>query len=147
VTHVAAGTIVGLSKGSKAMSAPEHLKFTKTHEWVLLEDDLATIGLADYAQQELGDITYLELPDVGDNIGAGESFGVVESVKAASDIYSPFDGEVIERNEQAVDSPDVINASPYGDAWLIKVRIADPAQAAALMDATTYDEFAADAAH
>ena len=129
------------------MSAPEHLKYTRTHEWVLLEDDIATIGLADYAQQELGDITYLELPDVGDNVGAGEPFGVVESVKAASDIYSPFAGEVVERNEQAVDSPEVINASPYGDAWLIKVRVADPSPSASLMDSSTYDEFAADAAH
>jgi glycine cleavage system H protein len=129
------------------MSAPGNLKYTKTHEWVLIDNDVATIGLADYAQQELGDITYLELPDIGDSIGAGESFGVVESVKAASDIYSPFDGEVVERNDQVVDAPEVINASPYGDAWLIKVRISDPAQAAALMDASTYDEFAADAAH
>ena len=129
------------------MSAPENLKYTKTHEWVLIHDDVATIGLADFAQQELGDITYLELPEIGDSIGAGESFGVVESVKAASDIYSPFDGEVVERNEQAVDAPEVINASPYGDAWLIKVRITDPAQAEALMDATAYDAFAADAAH
>jgi glycine cleavage system H protein len=75
------------------MSAPGNLKYTKTHEWVLIDNDVATIGLADYAQQELGDITYLELPDIGDSIGAGESFGVVESVKAASDIYSPFDGK------------------------------------------------------
>jgi glycine cleavage system H protein len=129
------------------MSAPGNLKYTKTHEWVSIDDDVVTIGLADYAQQELGDITYLELPDIGDSIGAGESFGVVESVKAASDIYSPFDGEVVERNEQAVDAPEVINASPYGDAWLIKVRISDPAQVEALMDASAYDEFAADAAH
>ncbi len=129
------------------MSSPGNLKYTRTHEWVLIEEDVATIGLADYAQQELGDITYLELPDVGDNIGAGEPFGVVESVKAASDIYSPFDGEVVERNEQAVDSPEVINASPYGDAWLIKVRIADAGQGESLMDSSSYDDFAADAAH
>ena len=129
------------------MSSPGNLKYTRTHEWVLIEDDVVTIGLADFAQQELGDITYLELPDVGDSIGAGEPFGVVESVKAASDIYSPFDGEVVERNENAVDSPEVINASPYGDAWLIKVKVADAAQAEALMDSASYDEFAADAAH
>lgn len=129
------------------MSAPENLKFTKTHEWVLVEDDVVTLGIADYAQQELGDITYLELPDVGESISQGEAFGVVESVKAASDIYSPFDGEVIERNDSAVDSPEVINASPYGDAWLIKVRVSDAAQLDNLMDAKTYDEFAAEAAH
>jgi glycine cleavage system H protein len=129
------------------MSAPQNLKFTKTHEWVLVEDDVVTVGVADYAQQELGDITYLELPDVGDSVSAGEPFGVVESVKAASDIYSPLDGEVVERNDGAVDAPEVINASPYGDAWLIKVRVSDPAQLEALMDATSYDTFAAEAAH
>lgn len=129
------------------MSSPKNLKYTNTHEWVLIEDDVVTIGLADYAQQELGDITYLELPDVGDSISAGESFGVVESVKAASDIYSPFDGEVVERNEHAVDAPEVINSSPYGDAWLIKVRVSDSSQGEALMDSSSYDTFAADAAH
>lgn len=129
------------------MSSPENLKYTSTHEWVLIEDDIVTIGLADYAQQELGDITYLELPDVGDAIGAGEAFGVVESVKAASDIYSPFDGEVVERNDQAIDAPEVINSSPYGDAWLIKVRVSDASQGESLMDSSSYDEYAADAAH
>jgi glycine cleavage system H protein len=129
------------------MSAPENLKFTKTHEWVRVEDDVVTVGIADYAQQELGDITYLELPDVGSSIAAGEPFGVVESVKAASDIYSPIDGEVLERNDGVVDAPESINASPYDDAWLIKVRVSDPAQIESLMDAGEYDAFAADAAH
>lgn len=129
------------------MSTPENLRFTKTHEWARVEDDVVTIGIADYAQQELGDITYLELPDVGSSISAGEPFGVVESVKAASDIYSPLDGEVLERNDDAVDAPEVINASPYGDAWLIKVRLTDPSQIESLMDAGAYDAFAADAAH
>jgi glycine cleavage system H protein len=129
------------------MSAPKNLKFTKTHEWVLVEDDVVTVGIADYAQQELGDITYLELPDVGDSVSAGEAFGVVESVKAASDIYSPLDGEVLERNDGAVDAPEVINASPYGDAWLLKLKISDPAQVEALMDAETYDQYAAEASH
>jgi len=129
------------------MSTPEDLKFTKTHEWVRVEDDVVTVGIADYAQQELGDITYLELPEVGSSISAGEPFGVVESVKAASDIYSPLDGEVLERNDGAVEAPEVINASPYGDAWLIKVRLTDPSQVESLMDAGEYDAFAADAAH
>lgn len=127
------------------MSSPQNLKYTKTHEWVLLDGDIATIGVTDHAQQELGDITYLELPEEGDAISAGETFGVIESVKAASDIYSPIDGEVVERNGDAVDAPDVINASPYEGAWLIKVKVADPAQVEALMDASTYDEFAGDA--
>jgi glycine cleavage system H protein len=129
------------------MTAPENLKYTKTHEWVRVDDDVVTVGLADYAQQELGDITYLELPDVGSNVAAGEPFGVVESVKAASDIYSPLDGEVLERNDTAVDAPEVINASPYGDAWLIKVKVSDPAQIETLMNASEYDSFAADASH
>ncbi len=129
------------------MSAPKNLKFTKTHEWVLVEDDVVTVGIADYAQQELGDITYLELPDVGDSVSAGEAFGVVESVKAASDIYSPLDGEVLERNDGAVDSPEVINASPYGDAWLLRLKISDPSQVDALMDPDTYDQYAAEASH
>jgi glycine cleavage system H protein len=129
------------------MTAPENLKFTRTHEWVRVDNDVVTVGIADYAQQELGDITYLELPDVGSPVSAGEPFGVVESVKAASDIYSPLDGEVVERNDGAIDGPEVINTSPYGDAWLIKVKLADPSQLDALMDATEYDTFAAEASH
>jgi len=129
------------------MKAPENLKFTKSHEWVLVEDDVVTVGIADYAQQELGDITYLELPDVGTSVSAGEPFGVIESVKAASDIYAPLDGEVLERNDTAVDSPGVVNTSPYGDAWLIKIQVSDPAQVSGLMSATDYDAFAEALAH
>ncbi|MGC4189896.1 MAG: glycine cleavage system protein GcvH [Thermomicrobiales bacterium] len=128
-----------------ASTSPQNLKYTKTHEWVLLDGDVATIGVTDHAQQELGDITYLELPEEGDAISAGETFGVIESVKAASDVYSPVDGEVVERNNDAVDAPDVINSSPYEGAWLIKVKVADPTQVEALMDAPAYDEFAGDA--
>lgn len=125
------------------MAAPEGRKFTKTHEWVAIDGDVATFGLTDHAQGELGDITYLELPEVGDSVSAGQPFGVVESVKAASDVYSPIDGEVLEINGAAVDGPEVINASPYDDAWLVKVRIADPAQLEALMDTAAYDEYEA----
>ena len=127
------------------MSSPENRKYTKTHEWVLLDGDVATIGVTDHAQQELGDITYLELPEEGDALTAGETFGVIESVKAASDVYSPVDGEVVERNSDAVDAPDVINSSPYEGAWLVKVKLADPSQVDTLMDAAAYDEFAGDA--
>lgn len=127
------------------MSAPEGRKYTQTHEWVSIDGDIATFGLTDHAQSELGDITYLELPEVGDAVTAGESFGVVESVKAASDVYSPIDGEVVEINASAVDGPEVINASPYDAAWLVKVRIADPAQLEALMDTAAYDEYEANA--
>lgn len=127
------------------MSAPENRRYTKTHEWVLVEGDIATLGLTDHAQQELGDITYLELPESGDAVASGEAFGVVESVKAASDVYSPIDGEVLERNEDAVEGPEVINQSPYDGAWLIKVRMSDPTQVEALMDPKAYDEYADEA--
>ncbi|MGI8403205.1 MAG: glycine cleavage system protein GcvH, partial [Thermomicrobiales bacterium] len=100
----------------------------------------------DHAQQELGDITYLELPEAGDSIAAGESFGVIESVKAASDVYSPVDGEVIERNNDAIDAPEVINSSPYNQAWLIKVKLSDPAQVESLMTPDEYNTFADSAA-
>lgn len=127
------------------MSAPENRRYTKTHEWVLVEGDIATLGLTDHAQQELGDITYLELPDAGDSVSSGEAFGVVESVKAASDVYSPIDGEVLERNEDAVEGPEVINQSPYEGAWLIKVKMSDPSQVEALMDPKSYTEYADEA--
>lgn len=123
------------------MSSPADLKYSKSHEWVRVDGDVATIGLADHAQSELGDITYLELPDVGDTVTAGEPLGVVESVKAASDIYAPVGGDVIERNENAVNAPELVNQSPFGDAWLIKVKVADAADLDALMDAIAYDEF------
>ncbi len=123
------------------MSSPADLKYSKSHEWVRVEGDVAAMGLADHAQSELGDITYLELPDVGDTVTAGEPLGVVESVKAASDIYAPVGGEVIERNENALNSPELVNQSPFGDAWLIKVKLADEAELDALMDSVAYDEF------
>jgi glycine cleavage system H protein len=124
------------------MSAPTDLRYTKTHEWVRLDGDVATFGLTDFAQNELGDITYLELPEPGTAVIHEEPFGVVESVKAASDLYAPIDGEVIERNDSAVDAPEIVNTSPYGDAWLIKVRVANPSQLESLMDPTAYDAFA-----
>jgi glycine cleavage system H protein len=129
------------------MTSPQDLKYTKSHEWVRVDGDIATIGVTDYAQSELGDITYLELPDVGGSVSGGEPFGVVESVKAASDIYTPIDGEVIERNEDAIAAPDVVNSSPYEGAWLIKVRVSDPAQLEQLMSAEEYEELLKNSAH
>jgi glycine cleavage system H protein len=124
------------------MSAPQDLRFTRTHEWVRLDGEVATIGITDHAQNELGDITYLELPEVGDALSKAQPFGIVESVKAASDIYAPLDGEVVERNDEAVDSPDLVNSSPYDRAWLIKMRPSDASQVEALMAPSEYDEFA-----
>lgn len=124
------------------MAAPNDRRYTKTHEWVKLDGDVATVGITDYAQNELGDITYVELPEVGDQVTKSEPFGVIESVKAASDFYAPVDGEVIEDNQQAVDAPDLLNSSPYEQAWLIKVRASDPSQIDGLMDAGDYEKFA-----
>ncbi len=128
------------------MSAPADLRYTRTHEWLRQEGDVATIGITDHAQTELGDITYLELPEIGDEVSQAEPFGIVESVKAASDIYAPVDGEVVERNEDAVGAPDLVNASPYERAWLIKVRLKDAAQVESMMAPTDYDAFAETAA-
>ena len=129
------------------MSSPADLKFTKSHEWVRLDGDVATIGITDHAQEELGDVTYLELPDVGEELSAAAAFGVVESVKAASDIYSPFDGEIVERNDSVIDAPEVVNSSPYGEAWLLKVKLNDPAQVDALMSPAEYDALLDQQAH
>lgn len=129
------------------MASPADRKYTKTHEWVSLDGDVATIGVTDFAQSELGDITYLELPDVGDAIALAQAFGVIESVKAASDVFSPMDGEVVERNEDTIASPETINQSPYGEAWLLRVKIGDMTQLESLMDAADYDRFAKAAAH
>lgn len=124
------------------MTSPSDLRFTRTHEWVRLDGDVATVGITDHAQGELGDITYLELPAAGETVNAAEPFGVVESVKAASDVYAPVDGEVVERNDDVVDAPDLVNSSPYDRAWLIRVRVADPGQLEQLMTATDYDVYA-----
>jgi len=129
------------------MESPEDRKYTKTHEWVSLDGDVATIGVTDFAQSELGDITYLELPEIGDTIALDQAFGIIESVKAANDIFSPVDGEVVERNEAVVAAPEVINASPFEDAWLVRVRVADPQQLDTLLTAEEYDELAKSSAH
>jgi glycine cleavage system H protein len=110
-----------------------------------VDGEIATIGISDHAQGELGDITYLELPEPGESVSASEPFGIVESVKAASDIFAPIDGEVVERNEAVVDAPDLVNSSPYDKAWLIRLRVADDEQLARLMSAADYDAFAATA--
>jgi glycine cleavage system H protein len=129
------------------MSTPSDLRYTRTHEWVKVEGDLATVGITDHAQGELGDITYLELPEPGDDLSQASPLGIVESVKAASDIYAPVDGEVVERNEEVVDAPDLVNSSPYEQAWLIRIRINDASQIENLMDAETYSRFIESESH
>ena len=122
------------------MSTPSDLKFAKSHEWLKQGDDnVATVGITDYAQDSLGDITFVELPAVGDTFQKGETFGVVESVKAASDIYAPVSGEVVAVNEELNDAPEKINQSPYGDGWLIKIKIADPSEIDSLLTPADYE--------
>lgn len=127
------------------MSIPADLKYTKDHEWLkLLEGDEAIIGITDFAQNSLGDITFVEVPEVGDSFEAGESFGVVESVKAASDLYMPVDAEVVEVNEDLQDSPESVNNSPYEDGWILKIKLTNPDALEALLDAAAYEEIAKD---
>lgn len=123
---------------------PPDLRYAKTHEWVKSSDDgTALVGITDYAQSSLGDITYVQLPKVGSSYEAGATFGVVESVKAASDVYAPVSGTVLEVNRQLDSAPETVNASPYSDGWIMKLKLADPAQLGALMDAAGYSTLTA----
>ena len=109
------------------MNTPEDLQYTKSHEWVRIEGDTATIGITDHAQDELGDVVFVELPEEGATFDAGESFGTVESVKAVSDLYTPVGGEVVEVNSALEDAPENINEDPYGEGWIVKLRTTDGA--------------------
>ncbi len=119
---------------------PSDLKYLSTHEWVLVEGDVATVGISDHAQAALGDLVYVELPEEGGSIAAGDSVAVVESVKAASDTYAPVSGEVVEINEVLDGSPDRINDDPYGDGWMYKVKMEDSGEIEDLLDAEAYAE-------
>ena len=120
------------------MEIRDELKYSEDHEWILVEEGIATIGISDFAQDAMGDVVFVELPEVGSNIDAGKTFGVVESVKAVSDLYAPVSGEVVEVNEDLPDAPDSVNNSPYDDAWMVKIKLSDAAQVEALMDAEAY---------
>jgi glycine cleavage system H protein len=126
------------------MAYPPNYRYTKQHEWVEVNGDAATIGITDYAQHELGDVVFVELPKPGTKVAAGKSFGTVESVKAVSEIYAPVSGEVVEANGELHDAPEKINSDPHGAAWLIKVRLANPSELDDLMDAPAYEAFIAD---
>lgn len=117
---------------------PDDVLYNESHEWVRIDGDEATVGITDHAQAALNDIVYVELPGTGDQLDAGEEFGVVESVKSVSDLYMPVAGEIIEVNEGLEDAPETINSDPYGDGWLIKIRMSDPSQARELMSAYDY---------
>ena len=117
---------------------PDDVQYTKEHEWIRIEGEIATIGITDHAQDELGDVVYVELPTPGKVVEEGQAFGTVESVKAVSDLYSPISGTVVARNEALSKSPEVINADPYGGGWLIEVELANADELAALLNADAY---------
>lgn len=126
------------------MAYPEKYRYTKQHEWIDVNGDVASIGITDYAQHELGDVVFVELPKPKSRVTAGASFGSVESVKAVSEIYSPASGEVLEVNGELQNTPEKINSDPHGSAWLIKIRLANPAELKDLMDANAYEAFIAE---
>ncbi|HXG39430.1 MAG TPA: glycine cleavage system protein GcvH [Candidatus Limnocylindrales bacterium] len=125
--------------------APPDRRYTKDHEWVRVEDETATVGITDYATGELGDIVYVDLPAAGTTVEQFAPFGVVESVKAVSDLYAPVSGEVVEANAAVAEKPELVNADPYGAGWLIRIRLRDPGELDALLDASAYDELTAEA--
>lgn len=127
-------------------NVPTELKYTKSHEWIAIDGDIATVGITDHAQDLLGDMVFIELPEVGDSLEAGKECAVVESVKAASDVYSPLSGEVVEINESLADSPETVNSDPYG-SWLFKVKMSNAAEADSMLDAAAYSGVAAEDAH
>ena len=126
------------------MKVDERCLYTDTHEWVRVEGDEATTGITDHAQEQLSDIVYVELPEVGDAFAKGDAFAVVESVKAASDCYMPIGGEIIEVNEELSEAPELVNEDPYEAGWFVRFRVSDASELEDLMDAAAYEEFVAE---
>ena len=126
------------------MDIRSELKYSEEHEWVQVEGDIAIIGISDFAQESLGDVVFVELPEIGTSVAAGQACGAVESVKAVSDIYSPVSGEIVEVNEALPDTPENINSSPYEQGWIVKIKLSNAAELDALMDADTYRAFVAE---
>ncbi|MEV0082686.1 glycine cleavage system protein GcvH [Saccharopolyspora sp. NPDC050642] len=123
------------------MAAPDEIKYTEEHEWIQrTADDKVRIGITDYAQQQLGDVVFVQLPDLGQQVTAGDSMGEVESTKSVSEIYAPVTGEVVARNEQLEDEPELVNSAPLGDGWMVELKLADPAQLDGLLDAAAYQK-------
>ncbi len=125
------------------METPADLRYSEEHEWVRMDGDVATIGITAYAQDSLGDIVFVELPAAGRSLAVGDGFGVVESVKAVSDVYSPVSGEIVEVNAALETAPEQVNNAPYSDGWMIKIRVSDPSALDKLMDAEAYEGFTA----
>ena len=120
------------------MNFPENLKYTKEHEWILLDGEIGTVGITDYAQGELGDVVFVELPAKGKKVKQHDSFATIEAVKAVSDLYAPMSGEVTESNEALKSTPELVNKDPYGKGWMVKVRISDPKEVEGLLNASAY---------
>jgi glycine cleavage system H protein len=128
------------------MASPAELKYTKEHEWVRVDGDTGTVGITDYAQDQLGDIVFVELPAAGTSVKQMEKFGEIESVKAVSELYSPVTGEVVEANTTLGDSPQLVNDDPYGDGWMLRISLGDPSEIDKLLSAQDYDDFIAQGA-
>jgi len=126
------------------MAYPKEYRYTKEHEWIVVKDGVATIGITDYAQHELGDVVFVELPAAGAKVTAGKIFGSVESVKAVSEIYAPASGDVVEGNAALQDKPETLNTDPHGAGWLVRVKLANPADVNSLLDAAAYEAFIAE---
>jgi glycine cleavage system H protein len=120
---------------------PSDYRYTKDHEWIKVSGDTGTIGITDYAQHELGDVVFVEMPAAGSKITTGDMFGTIESVKAVSEIYAPVSGEVVEANAALSSAPEIVNSDPHGAAWLIKIKLSSPGEASGLMDAAAYQAF------
>jgi glycine cleavage system H protein len=125
---------------------PSDLKYDKEHEWVRVEGDVAVIGISHFAQHQLGEVVYVDLPSEGDSVSAGEAFGEIESVKSVSELYSPADGEIVKVNSALSDSPETVNEDPYGGGWMIQVKLADAAQLDGLLSAEEYEAFVSEEA-
>lgn len=125
------------------MNFPDNLKYTNDHEWIRVEGEIGWVGITDYAQSELGDVVFVELPAVGTKIAQGKSFGTIEAVKAVSDIYGPVSGEVLDANKEVQSAPDAVNKDPYGKGWMIKMRIGNPGELAGLLDVEAYKKLVA----
>ncbi|MDA3880634.1 MAG: glycine cleavage system protein GcvH [Prolixibacteraceae bacterium] len=122
------------------MNIPESLKYTKEHEWIKVEGDIAVVGITDYAQTELGDIVFVEIETEGETLAQDETFGTVEAVKTVSDLFMPIEGEIVEKNEALDDEPELVNKDPYGKGWMIKIKMKDPAQVDGLLDVQAYKD-------
>ncbi len=125
------------------MPSPSDRSYSKEHEWVIVDGDIATVGITDFAQDQLGEVVYVDLPGAGDVVAAGEAFGEVESVKSVSELYAPVSGEIVEVNDALADTPETVNADAYGGGWMIKVKLENPSQVDELLSAAEYDDFVA----